>query len=145
MTQRYAYNTIILCLALVLAGPLRLQAQERQPYTIDQIARLLESGVFSTERILTLAREACIAFRVDAQAERRLIAVNASEELIRGLRDVCIRLPQVVTYVVVTPAELTIPVNGSGIVQALVLGPDSSDIADATIRWSVEDTSIAAV
>jgi hypothetical protein len=145
MTQRYAYIKISLCLALLLAGPPRLQAQERQPYTLDQVVRLLESGVFSTNRILTLAREACIAFRVDAQAERQLIAANATEDLISGLRDVCIRLPQVVTYVVVAPAELTVPVNGSSILQAFALGPDSVDIADVTIRWSVEDTSIAAV
>ena len=106
---------------------------------------MIESGVFSTSRILTLAGDNCIAFRVDDAAQRQLLAENASEALIAGLRDVCIVLPQVVTYVVVAPAELNVPIGASGIVRAQALGPDSAQMTNVDFEWSVEDTSVANV
>jgi hypothetical protein len=145
MTHRYAYIPILLCLAAFAVGPGQARAQDRNPYSLDQIIRLIESGVFSTDRILVLAGDNCIAFRVDDATERQLLAVGASEALITGLRDVCISLPQVVTYVLVAPAELDVPIGATRIVRAQALGPDSTQMTNVDFEWSVEDTSIANV
>jgi hypothetical protein len=144
MTQRYAHIALI-CLAVLAFAPSRLEAQDRGPYTLDQVIQLVESGVFSDSRILMLTRESCLGFRVDDDATRRLVTAGASEGLIASLRRLCVQLPQVVTYVVVTPAQLDVPVGANGILRARALSPDSVEIANVMIQWSSEDTSVADV
>jgi hypothetical protein len=146
MTLRYAYSAVILILASLTLGPSKLEAQERLPYSIDQVIELIESGVFTDSRIMMLVREACIDFLVDEEATRRLGQAGASEGLIAQLRrDVCIRLPRVVTIVVVSPAELDVAVGANGILRAQALAADSSQIPNVVFEWSAGDTTVADV
>lgn len=56
--------------------------------TLAEIVQLKKSRV-STSRILESAREYCIAFFVDDDAERELRAVGADDQLLNGLRQSC--------------------------------------------------------
>ncbi len=145
MKQRYAWLGLFLCLALPPIWPGQLQAQDRQPYTLAQLIRMVEPGVFPDGRIITLARESCLGFTLDAEARRQLRQAGASEGLIANLRQVCVSLPRVVQSVVVTPAELELSVGGSSVLRAQALAPDSSQIANVAFDWSSEDTIVADV
>jgi hypothetical protein len=78
-------------LTVLAAGPGCLAGQERPAYTLDQLVILVESREFSDEGILYLARESCLAFRLDSEAAERLRAARATDELITGLRTACVR------------------------------------------------------
>lgn len=145
MTQRYAHFAIFLSVVALAATPQPLQAQDRDPMTLDQIVRMIGSGVFSDTRIITLANENCLAFRVNDEAIRRLVDAGGSEALVEALGRSCVRIPQVVTYVTVNPAELQLRVGANAIVRATALSPDSSPIAGVNIQWSVADTGVADV
>ena len=145
MTLRYAYITTLLFVLALAFGTSRALAQERPPFTLDQIVRLIESGVFSDSRILKLTGESCLAFRFDDEAMRTLVRAGASQGLVAGLRRACVKLPQVITYVEVMPGEIEVPVGANRIVRARGLGPDSALISDADFEWSVEDTAVADV
>lgn len=144
MTQRYACMTA-LGLALALVWPLSLRAQEREPYTIDQLVRLVESRALSDSRILTLAERSCLGFFLDRRAEARLKEVGASESLIAELRGICVRLPRVVASVRVSPAQLELPVGAGRTLRAEALSPDSTSIPDIIFEWSSEDTTVVTV
>ncbi|UCC49307.1 MAG: Ig-like domain-containing protein, partial [Gemmatimonadota bacterium] len=122
-----------------------MHAQERLPYSLEQLVQMVESGVFSDQRILMLVRESCIGFRMDEEATQRLSEAGASEGLIASLRRVCVNLPRVVTTVVVSPEELEVPVGASRILRAQALDPDSAQIAGVVFEWSSEDTVVAEV
>ncbi len=122
-----------------------LEAQDRQPYTLDQLKRMVETGVFPDGRILALARESCIGFTMDAESRSELREAGASEGLIASLRQICVRLPLVVTTIVVTPAELELPVGASRPLRAQALAADSSRLANVAFEWSSEDTIVADV
>jgi hypothetical protein len=142
MTHRYARIAALVSLALLAGGPSSLSAQEELPYTLNQLARLVESGAFSDQQLLELVQEACIGFDMSVEAVRRLRHAGASEGLLLSLRDVCVRL----TVVVVAPSELEVPLGGNGILRArAILVPDSAEIANVDFRWSSEDTTIADV
>ncbi len=145
MKYRHVWLGILLCLTLPPLRPARLEAQDRQPYTLEQLVRMVEAGVFPDGRILALARENCLAFTMDAEARSELREAGASEGLIAGLRGMCVRLPLVVTTILVTPAELELPVGASRPLRAQALAPDSSRIANVTFEWSSEDTIVADV
>lgn len=145
MKHRHVWLGILLCLALPPLGPARLEAQDRQPYTLEQLVRMVETGVFPDGRILTLARESCLAFTMDAEARNELRVAGASEGLISSLRQICVRLPQVVTMIQVTQTELELPVGASRPLQAQALAADSSRIANVAFEWSSEDTIVADV
>lgn len=146
MTQRHAYLLLFACLALSAIVPTRLEAQERQPYSIDQIIELLRSGVFSPERIQMLADRSCIDFRVDDEAARRLQAEGATPGLIAYLRDVCVRLPSgFVDVVTVTPAEVDMEVGTTRILRAQALAPDSTQVTGVPFEWTSADTAVAEV
>ncbi len=144
MTQRYAYLSIIICLA-ALASSARLEAQERQPYSLDQVVQLVESGVFTTGRIMMLVDESCIAFRMDDAATERLRSAGADVGLIASLGRACLKLPQVVETVVVAPAELDVSVGATRILRAQALAPDSTQLTGVVFEWISEDTAIAEV
>ncbi len=145
MMPRYAYLLLTACLAASAVAPARLEAQEREPYTIDDLVQLLESGVFSESRVKTLVERSCIGFRLDDAAVRRLSAADASTGLIADLREVCVRLPHVVETVVVTPAELDMAVGASRILRAQALAPDSTQMSGVVFEWASEDTAVAEV
>ncbi len=146
MTQRYAYLLLLVCLAVSAILPNRLEAQEREPYSIDQLVELLESGVFSDERIEMLVRRSCIDFRVDDEAARRLSAAGASSSLIASLRSQCVRLPSgFVDAVVVTPAELDVEVGATRILRAQAIAPDSTQVMGVVFEWTSADTAVAEV
>jgi hypothetical protein len=143
MTQRYAYLLFLICFASLAAVPARLEAQERQPYSIDQIIELIDSGVFAETRILMLVRESCIGFRLDEDATRRLSGAGASAELIGGFRDVCVR--GFIETVLVTPAELDMEVGATRILRAQAMAPDSAQITGIVFEWTSADTAVAEV
>ncbi|MGD2217888.1 MAG: Ig-like domain-containing protein [Gemmatimonadales bacterium] len=143
MTQRYAYLLTLVCLASLAAAPVRLEAQERQPYSVDQIIELIESGVFSETRILMLVRESCIGFRLDEEAARRIAEAGGSAEFIGELRDVCPR--GFLDTVIVTPAELDMEVGKTRILHAQAMAPDSTPMAGVGFEWVSEDTAVAEV
>jgi hypothetical protein len=145
MPQRCVCITAIICLAVLSLGATGLQAQERLPYTLDQLVEMLESGVFAEQRILMLVRESCIGFRMDEEATQRLSEAGATLGLITNLRRVCVKLPHVVTTVVVSPGDLEVPVGASRILRAQALGPDSVQIPGVMFEWSCEDTVVAEV
>jgi len=68
-------------------------AQERQPYTLDQLVGLLEARL-SAGVILEMVRSDCVVFRIDEDAERVLSESGATPYLIEGLRSVCYRGPE---------------------------------------------------
>lgn len=145
MTYRYVALAALLW-ASVLAGPVgTAQAQNRQPYSLDQLIEIIESGVFSDSRILFLVRENCLGFQLDDEAALRLQRAGASAGLVSALRDQCVRLPQIVASVTITPREVELPTGGSRILRAHALGPDSTEIPDVTFRWISEDTSVVDV
>lgn len=145
MKHRHVWLGILLCLTLAPLRPARLEAQDRQPYTLEQLVRMVEAGVFPDGRILALARESCLGFTMDAEARNELREAGASEGLIASLRQICVRLPLVVTTIVVTPAQLELPVGASRPLRAQALANDSSRIANVTFEWSSEDTIVADV
>jgi hypothetical protein len=122
-----------------------VHAQERLPYSLDQLEQMIQSGVFADGRILMLVRESCIGFRMDEEATQRLSEAGASQGLIASLRRVCVNLPRVVTTVVVSPEDLEVPVGASRILRAQALAPDSVQIPGVLFEWSSEDTVVAEV
>jgi hypothetical protein len=148
MTQRYALLTSTVLLALLAAGVSELQAQEeRPPFTLDQLTQMVESGVFSDQRILFLVKEACLGFRLDDEAAGKLRASGASEGLVANLRNrsQCVKLPRAVTFVAVARAELAIATGSTGILRAQALDPDSAAIPNVVFEWSSDDTTVAVV
>ncbi|UCC72860.1 MAG: Ig-like domain-containing protein [Gemmatimonadota bacterium] len=145
MTHRYACLFLLISLASLATMPSKLEAQEREPYSLDQIVELVESGVFSDTRILMLVRGSCLGFRFDDEAALRLRRAGATEGLIADLEDVCTELPRVVDTVVVTPAELDVPVGASRILRAQALAPDSTPITGVVFEWTSQDTAVAEV
>lgn len=141
MTLRYVGLAMSVYLGC-FSAPAQLAAQDRLPYTLDQLLGLVESGVFSDERIAFLANRSCLGFELTDEASRRLQAAGASVELMAGLRGVCVKL---LTTVQVLPTELVIPEGASRILRARTLGPDSSEIPNVPIEWSSEDTTVAEV
>jgi hypothetical protein len=144
MMLRYAQILFLLCLLLV-AGFSGLEAQERQqrpPFRLEQLTQLVESGVFPDERIVFLANQSCLGFRLDEAAEARLRAAGASERLIGSLRGVCVRM---LTTVVVTPSEIELEVGANRILRAQALDQDSANIANVIFDWTSGDTTIADV
>ncbi len=145
MTHRCILFTGVLCIASLALRPSELNGQDRQPYTIGQLIRMVESGVFSDSRVLLLARESCISFRIDEESETRLTEAGASESLLGGLRRVCIRLPREVTWILLSPRELDLPVGVNRALRAQALGPDSVPIPNTVFEWTSEDTSVVDV
>ena len=144
MTQR-CVRVAALGLMFLALWPSRLPAQERPPYTVDELVQLIESGVFSDARIMTLARESCLGFQPDESVTSRLRDAGASEELLAGLRSVCVSVPRVVVAVRIVPTELDIAVDDVALLSAEALGADSATIPDIIFAWSSDDTTVVAV
>lgn len=131
--------------ALAVASLARPAAAQDPAYSLDQLERLVESGIFSSERILERAAESCLGFRLEGGAEARLRRAGASDELIDGLRKVCVRLPVRVVEVRIGPQDLELPVGAVRALAVEALRSDSTVLEDATVVWSSADTAIADV
>lgn len=124
------------------ANGLSQERQQRPPFKLDQLIELVESGVFPDERIVFLANQSCLGFRLDDVAKRRLREAGATEQLIASLGGVCLRM---LTTVVVRPAEISLQVGANRIFRAEALDQDSVRIANVIFTWSSEDSTIAEV
>jgi hypothetical protein len=137
-------NTLVLALALpILAGPLRAQGQ--QPYSVEQLVRLIQSRVFTEERILGLTQESCLGFRLDEASEAQLRSAGATDALMDGLRDNCIRLPYGVESLRVAPDSLELAIGRVQQLRAVALDADSIAVNNVPIDWISSDSSIASV
>ena len=144
---RYAslHVRYILYAALALnlfAGPLFAQSQ---PYSVEQLIRLVESRVFTEERILGLVEESCLAFRLDEESEAQLSAAGASEELMARLREACVSLPYDVESIRVIPDTLTLPIGRVYELGVRALDADGIVLNDVPIMWTSSDTLVASV
>ena len=144
MKPRYVHFTALLCLAILgqPAGGLGQERQQRPPFRLEQLVELVESDVFPAERIVFLANQSCLGFRLDNVAEARLREAGATDQLIASLRGVCVRM---LTRVVVRPAEIQLEMGASRILRAEALDQDSARISNVIFVWSAEDTTIAEV
>ncbi len=144
MNPRYVHFTALLCL-VILGQPAEGLGQERQqrpPFRLEQLVELVESDVFPAERIVFLANQSCLGFRLDDVAEATLREAGATDQLIASLRGVCVRM---LTRVVVRPAEIQLQMGASRILRAEALDQDSARISNVIFVWSSEDTTIAEV
>lgn len=146
MRQTYARSALILIGMLLIPGVAAPQAAQRQkPYTLDQLVRMVESGLFTKTRILSLVDESCLGFVLDDRAARRLRAAGASEDLVEALEVVCVTLPAPVDTIAVSRTRLALQVGDTMPVTARPLAADSSEVEGAELTWSSSDTTIATV
>jgi hypothetical protein len=78
---------LLLPIALLLSCAAR-GAVQPNPYTADQIERLLRGGVHP-DRILADARRECIAFRVDDAIAARFARAGAPPSFVQALGGAC--------------------------------------------------------
>jgi len=145
MTQRYAQLAIPLALLLAPLGARNVAAQQAEPYSLDQLARMIESGVFSDRRMLVLVGENCLGFVLDAEARQRLSRAGASANLLTGLAEACVDLPPPVQTVVVSPNTLDLRIGASMTVTARALAADSTEVERVELLWASADTAIVTV
>jgi hypothetical protein len=144
MKLRYAHFVVLVLFASLgqAASGWGQERQQRPPFRLAQLLELVESGVFPDERIVFLANQSCLGFRLDEAAEASLREVGATDQLIAGLRGVCVRM---LATVVVRPAEVRLEVGASRILRAEALDQDSARIANVVFTWTSEDSTIAEV
>ncbi len=87
-------------------------AAQGKPYSIDDVATLVSSGV-RTARIVELVSSDCLAFVVDDAAEGRLQSAGADAALAGALRAVCYRGSGI--EVLSTPAGAEVVVQGRSV------------------------------
>jgi TM2 domain-containing membrane protein YozV len=93
MRTRLPLKAALLLFPVFLGSPRCLHAQERPPFTLEQIEELLAAGL-APSVIVEMAGADCLAFRLNEEAEGRLRAAGATDELITGLRNVCYGGPE---------------------------------------------------
>ena len=93
MRTRLPLKAALLLFPVFLGTPRCLHAQERPPFTLEQIEELLAAGL-APSVIVEMAGADCLAFRLNEEAEGRLRAAGATDELITGLRNVCYGGPE---------------------------------------------------
>lgn len=89
--HRYALPIFgLLVIAALLAGHGEVRAQSAEdPLSLEQVERLVESGV-TNNRIIALAARNKLAFRMDQAAERRLRSAGADDELLEALAGIVV-------------------------------------------------------
>lgn len=90
---RLAAIVFALPLAGHAAGCASQPAYEPNPYSADQIVRLLR-GAVSPERILYDASRECISFRVTPDVETLFAEAGAPASFAEALRPTCYRAPR---------------------------------------------------
>jgi hypothetical protein len=86
MTERRAVP-LLFPLVLLLSCAARAAVQPN-PYTADQIERLLRGGVHP-EKILADARRECISFRIVPEVAELFARAGAPPSFMQALRDAC--------------------------------------------------------
>lgn len=89
MTAHRAVPLLLLPLALLLSCAAR-SAVQSNPYTADQIERLLRGGV-RPEKILADARRECIAFHLAPETAELFVRAGAPTSFVQYLDAVCYR------------------------------------------------------
>jgi hypothetical protein len=112
---------------------------------LAQLVRLIQSRVFTEERILGLTQESCLGFRLDEASEAQLRSAGATDALMDGLRDNCIRLPYGVESLRVAPDSLELAIGRVQQLRAVALDADSIAVNNVPIDWISSDSSIASV
>lgn len=80
-------NIIIILLLLVhIAAPPLMTGQEKKPYSIEEVEKLIKSKVVSDERIVELLYENGLNFYPDDETIARLKRAGASNEVIEAIR-----------------------------------------------------------
>lgn len=78
---------MILLLLVDLSAPaLVLGQEEKKPYDIEELERLIKSGVVSDERIIELLYGNGLSFYPDDEAIARLKRAGASDQVIEAVR-----------------------------------------------------------
>lgn len=78
---------MILLLLVDLSAPaLVLGQEEKEPYDIEELERLIKSGVVSDERIIELLYGNGLSFYPDDEAIARLKRAGASDQVIEAVR-----------------------------------------------------------
>jgi hypothetical protein len=86
--NRLAGIVLALSSAGYAAGCASQPAYERNPYSADQIVRLLR-GAVSPERILHDANRECISFRITTEVETSFTEAGAPASFAEALRATC--------------------------------------------------------
>jgi len=90
----------------VFAIKLQARAQQKPPWTKDQIIRMLK-GDMSPKRVETLARERGIDFQITPDAESELRQAGASDELLATLQELAPKPSN--PKVPISPPKLILP------------------------------------
>ena len=84
-SRRAVTVTLAILLAAIAFTP---AAAQSKAYSLDDLVGLLKKKVAST-RVLTLAKQNCISFTMNSQAESSLRKAGATSDLVAGLHEVC--------------------------------------------------------
>jgi hypothetical protein len=85
-------HVLVPALALMAAGCASAPAARPNPYTADQVVRLL-LGAVSPDRILYDAARECISFTVSAEVRALFAEAGAPASFADSLQSVCQRAP----------------------------------------------------
>lgn len=136
----------LLAAAVGWAGPAaRDGAAQNLPYTLDEVVRIVSSGVVPETRIASLVRERCIAFRADEPAVTQLRRAGAGPELVRALRAACRILPGEPRELRIEPDTVALQVGERLTLRARGTAPDGKALDGFPVRWSSQDPRVAAV
>lgn len=85
--MRFLSAVMTMLLLVNLSAPvLVLGQEEKKPYDIEELERLIKSGVVSDERIIELLYENGLSFYPDDEAVARLKRAGASDQVIEAVR-----------------------------------------------------------
>src|SRR5262245_1270996 len=91
-----------------LCAPALATAQQIKPMSLTQMEGLFSAGVADVQ-ILQTAREGCIDFRINNDAEQRLNKAGATNTFVTSLRGVCYGLSRSVKVSVEQPPQQQSP------------------------------------
>ncbi|MGH7546359.1 MAG: Ig-like domain-containing protein [Gemmatimonadota bacterium] len=142
-SRRLAAATVVLA-ALAPASARDLRAQDL-PYTLDEVERIVSSGVVPQERIGALLRQRCLAFRVDDRALQQLQRAGALAPLLQAVRASCRLLPGEPRALSIEPDSLELQVHARYTLAIRGTGPDGRPLEKLSVRWSSQDGRVASV
>lgn len=138
---RLAATTLALA-ALAVASVRDLPAQDL-PYTLDEVERIVASGVVPQERIAALLRQRCLAFRVNDRALQQLERAGAEAALLQAVRASCRLLPGEPRALRIEPDSLELYVGTRYTLAIRGTGPDGRPLEGVRVRWSSQDARVS--
>lgn len=84
--MRFLSAVMTLLLLVNLCVPAFVFGQEKKPYQLEELEKLIKSGVISDERIIELLYENGLSFYPDDEAIARLKRAGASDKVIEAVR-----------------------------------------------------------